>query len=150
VRGNFLPLVPQDKNYSLEQFNNIFYKWRDDYHRKMHHGTLQAPLDRYLDDLKNTNIKRVSENELDLIFYRTYKRKVHNDATVSVNSILFEAPAAYIGAFVELRHPMGQPSDLWIFEDEQPIVKLHKIDVQLNSNSPTSGIRFSKNDQEDQ
>jgi putative transposase len=146
VRQNFLPLAPTDKNYSLDEFNTMFHIWLENgYHRKTHHTTLQTPLDRYLTDLKNTAIKRIAEHELDLIFYRTYTRKVKNDATISINSILFEIPARYIGSFIEVRHPLGQPYDLWIFEHDKPVLKINKIDVHFNSNSLARGITFSKN-----
>jgi transposase InsO family protein len=145
VRQNFLPLVPVNKNYSLAEFNTMFHIWlENDYNRKIHHTTLQTPLDRYLADLKDTAVRRIAENELDLIFYRTYKRKVKNDATISINSVLFEVPTRYMGTFIEVRHPLGQPLDLWIFEHEKPVLKMNKVDVHYNSNSPTSGITFSK------
>jgi hypothetical protein len=124
----------------------MFHIWlENDYNRKIHHTTLQTPLNRYLTDLKDTAVKRIAENELDLIFYRTYKRKVKNDATISINSILFEVPTRYMGTFIEVRHPLGQPLDLWIFEHEKPVLKINKVDVNYNSNSPASGITFSKN-----
>ncbi len=149
VRLNFLPLLPNNVSYLLTQINDKFAKYRDNYHKTMHHSTMQTPLDRYIDDVKNTMVKRISENELDRIFYRTFKRKVNNDATISIKSILFEVPARYIGRFVEVRHPIGQPFDLWIFEDDQPTCHLTKVDVHLNSNLPAGGIKFSQNEQED-
>ena len=148
IRECFLPMVPTDRNYSLQEFNHIFRVWLDkDYHRKFHHGILQPPLDRYLDDVKNTNMRRIQQHELDLYFYQTYHRKVKNDATISVNSVLFEVPAKYIGAKIELRHPTGQPLDLWIYEHDQPVVKIQKVDPIRNSNLPIKGIKFATNNQ---
>jgi len=152
IRECFLPLVPKDRNYSLEQFNQLFRQWLNkDYHRKFHHGILQPPLDRYLDDVKNTMVRRIQQHELELHFYQTYHRKVKNDATVSVNSTLFEVPAKYIGARIELRHPTGQQLDLWLYEQDKPVVKIHKLDATLNSNLPANGIKFANQHQpEDQ
>ena len=119
------------------------------YHRRIHHGIAQTPLDRYLADLENTAVRRIDQNELDLHFYQTYQRKVKNDATVSVGAVLFEVPAKYIGAKVELRHPTGQPFDLWLYENDQPVVKIKKVDPILNSNSPLKGIRFANSNQQE-
>ncbi len=150
IRECFLPMVPKDRNYSLAEFNNMFRLWLDkDYHRKFHHGILQPPLDRFLDDVKNTNIRRIQQHQLDLYFYQSYRRKVKNDATISVKSTLFEVPAKYIGANIELRHPTGQPFDLWIYEHDQPVVKIHKVDPILNSNLPIKGIKFANNNQQE-
>lgn len=144
IRECFLPLVPMERNYSLEQFNTLFRHWLDkDYHRKFHHGILQPPLDRYLDDVKNTTLRRLPQQELELYFYQTYQRKVKNDATISVNARLFEVPAKYIGATIELRHPTGQPLELWLYENDQPVVKIQQVDPIFNSDSPLKGIKFA-------
>jgi transposase InsO family protein len=144
IRECFLPLVPKDRNYSLPEFNQLFREWLDqDYQRKFHHGILQPPLDRYLDDVKYTSVRRLPQQELELHFYQTYQRKVKNDATISVNATLFEVPAKYIGATIELRHPTGQPLELWLYEQQQPVIKIHPVDPGFNSNLPRQGIKFA-------
>jgi len=144
VRDGFLPLVSYSQNYSLEGFNHLFADWLDQrYHRKIHRGIAQTPLDRYLDDGKKTNIQRISQNDIELLFYQTYTRVVKNDSTVSVNSVLYELPPGYIGAKVELRHPTGKPLELWLYENEKPVLKLHKVDPVHNSQLPFNGIRFN-------
>jgi len=146
VREGFLSLVSRDKNYSLEQFNAIFAEWLNQhYHRQFHHGIAQTPLDRFLQDQNNVTIRRISQNELELHFYQTYRRKVKNDATISINATLFEVPAKYIGAFVELRHPTGQPFDLWLYENEQPVCKLQKVNLIENSRAKFRGLNFAQN-----
>ena len=137
-------MVSRQENYTLDGLNQLYADWLNQhYHRHIHHGIGQTPLNRYLNSAKQTTIRRISQNELDLLFYHTYVRTVKNDATVSVNSMLFEVPPKYIGTKVELRHPTGQPFDLWLYENEQPIVKLHQVIPVENSHSPFSGIRFA-------
>ncbi len=150
MRQGFLPLVHREQNYSLDEFNQLFADWLDkQYHRRIHHGIAQMPLDRYLVEVENTQVRRIEQNELDLHFYQTYQRKVKNDATVSVNAVLFEVPAKYIGAKVELRNPTGQPFDLWIYENNQPVAKIQQVDPVLNSNLPLKGIRFDNSNQKE-
>ncbi len=147
VRDGFMPLVSRQKNYSLETFNQLYADWLDkQYHRAIHRGIAQTPLDRYLDDTQNTTVKKIQQNELDLYFFQTYTRSVKNDATVSLNATLFETPAAYIGTKVELRHPTGQPNDVWIYENEQPVVKIQPVDPIFNSKTTHSGIQFNQDD----
>lgn len=146
VREGFLPLVPHDADYSLEEFNQRFAQWlAHHYHRRVHHGTNQTPLDRFLADMKNVNLRRLTDVELERYFYQSFQRKVKNDSTVSVDSVLFEVPAKYIGSFVELRHPTGQPDDLWLYENEQPVAKLQKVNLVENSRSGAHGMRFHSN-----
>jgi putative transposase len=150
VREGFLSLVSTEANYSLDQFNSLFADWLDkQYHRRLHHGILQTPMDRFFADLENVNIKRLSKEEIDSVFFQAFERLVKNDATVSLNSITFEVPAKYIGATVELRHPTSQPTDVWIYENGLPVVKIKPVDIHFNSNSPIHGIRFSLDQQED-
>jgi hypothetical protein len=106
-------------------------------------------MDRFLADLENVNIKRLSKDEIDSVFFQAFERLVKNDATVSLNSVTFEVPAKYIGATVELRHPTSLPTDVWIYENGLPVVKIKPVDIHFNSNSPIHGIRFSQNQQED-
>jgi putative transposase len=150
VREGFLPLVSTEPNYSLEQINHLFADWLDkQYQRRIHHGIFQAPLDRFLTNLENVNIKRLSREEIDQFFFQTFNRLVKNDATVSLNSVTFEVPAKYIGATIELRHPTSQPMDVWIYENGLPVVKIKPVDIHFNSNSPVHGIQFSLDQQED-
>ena len=145
VRDGFMPLVSRQKNYSLENFNQLYADWLDkQYHRVIHRGIAQTPLDRYLDDMQNTTVSKIQQHELDLHFFQTYTRRVKNDATVSLNATLFETPAAYIGAKVELRHPTGQPNDVWIYENEQPVIKILPVDPVFNSKTTHSGIQFNQ------
>jgi transposase InsO family protein len=145
VREGFLPLVPRNTDYSLDGFNQRFDEWLNQhYHRRFHHGILQTPLERFLQGQKNLPIRRVTETELEQYFYSTYRRRVKNDATVSVNATLFEVPAKYIGTYVELRHPTGQPLELGLYENQQPKFKLQKVNLVENSQSAHHGIHFAK------
>jgi hypothetical protein len=106
-------------------------------------------MDRYLSDIKNTSITRIDQNQLDLYFYQTHQRRVKNDATISLEGICFEVPPQYIGSKIEIRHPMGQPLDLWIYEKGKPVSKIKKIDPVFNSRNQPEGIRFSQNKDEE-
>lgn len=151
VREGFLPLLAREHDYSLERFNQLFADWLDkQYHRRIHHGIGQPPLDRYLNDLQQITVRRLDQNDIERHFFQSYLRLVKNDATVSVNAILFEVPPKYIGAKVELRHPTAQPLNLYIYENEQPVVKIKPVDPAFNSNYSGKGIRFWNNHNEEE
>ncbi len=149
VRQNFLPLCSLNDSYTLEQFNQLFSNWEvaplalDQYHRRIHQGIGQPPLDRFLDDMKNVQVRRISPDELEQFFYQTVHRLVKNDSTVSVNSILFEVPAKYIGSKIEIRYPFDKPCELYLYENDKPICKLNKLDAVENSSRSVEGIKFS-------
>ncbi len=110
VREGFLTVIDRQQNYSLDRFNQMFEQWlQNHYYRVAHHSIGRPPLDCYLNDLKTTAVRRIEQNELDLYFYQTFKRTVKNDATISLNGVLFEVPPQYIGCKIEVRHPTGAP-----------------------------------------
>lgn len=149
VRGSFLAIMDRNKSYTLDEFNQLFSHWIDQhYHLAMHHTIGETPIDRYLNDLKNTSISRIDQNQLDLYFYQTHQRHVKNDATISLGGNCFEVPPQYIGSKIEIRHPMGQPLSLWIYENDKPVSKIQMVDPVFNSSSAVGGIRFSLNKDE--
>jgi Integrase core domain. len=98
VRQKFLPFVEPQKIRDLVQINDYFKDWLEkEYTNEHHHGINTYPINRFMEDLKNISIKRATEEELDLAFQITLMRKVKNDSTVSVNSVLYECPTKYIG-----------------------------------------------------
>jgi len=144
VRQDFLPLCSLNTPYSQDQFNQLFSNWLDQYHHRFHHGIGQAPLDRFLGCMKNIQIRRISPDELEQFFYQIVYRLVKNDSTVSVNSILFEAPHKYIGSKIEIRYPFDQPCSLYLYENDKPVCKLNKLDQVENSCRTVEGIKFSQ------
>lgn len=100
-----------------------------------------------MDDLKHTRIKRISSHELDLACYMTIERKVKNDSTVSINGTLYEAPPKFIGKKIEIRYPIDKPDHLHLYENNQPVGRLHKVNPIENANPPTWGIKFDKGDE---
>jgi len=142
VRQKFLPLIDLQ---SLEDLNTTFSRWLDkEYQKGFHHGINTRPMDKWMDDLKNTQIKRITSKELDLAFYIAIKRRVKNDATISVNSTLYEVPHTFIGKTIEIRCPSDRPQELTIYEDEKPVARLKKVDLHENASPACWEIRFDK------
>jgi putative transposase len=150
VRAKFLATLPNDQINSLEQLNQLFERWLEkEYHKYLHTGIGQTPMERYIQDLKHTSTTRVAEEELDRAFQVTIKRTVKNDATVSVNSKSYECPHRFIGKTVEIRYPSDKPQQLMIYQDDKPVVQLKQVQLHQNANVPAWAIRFNKEDKED-
>jgi len=133
VRDMFMPLI-DFKNITLDELNLRFTEWiENEYHKNRHSGIDDKPIDKYLNDLKQTQISRISEAELKLMFYVSIKRRVKNDSTVSVNSDIYETPTKYIGRYIEIRYATDIPEDLFIFENDKSVYKLKKINPVENA-----------------
>ena len=100
-------------------------------------------MERLLKDVNSVKIERLPKETLDLIFYRTIKRFVKQDCTVSINGKLYEAPGKYIGLQVELRYPSSSPQDIYIFEQDKPVYKLKTLNLQENANQPFVSLSYS-------
>jgi putative transposase len=147
VRQKFLSMLrlPED----IDSLNEAFDLWlQDDYHRYMHHGINAKPLDRFMEDIKTTSVKRPSEEELDTAFQITLHRRVKNDSTVSISGVLYECPTEFIGKKIEIRHPSDKPQDMLIYVQDKPVSKLIKLDVHENAKPPHLGIRFSQEEKQ--
>lgn len=150
VRSRFLAVVNLGESTSLEYLNTLFDEWLEhDYHRRIHSGIKERPLDRYMRSLASSRPRKVSREEIDLVFYRTLKRKVRGDCTVSIARRLFEVPADWIGKTVEIRYPLDEPDKLYIFSAGNPVCRLRPVNLVDNART-TKPIRFSLFDDEEQ
>lgn len=145
VRDKFLPFVDIKEIDSIDTFNMALSQWLDKEYQKSYHNGIDAkPMDKWIDDIKVRQIRKISANELDQAFLVTIKRKVKNDSTISVNNILYEVPPQFIGKIVQIRYPSDKPEALTIYENDTPVYKLKKVNPIDNANPPAWEIKFNK------
>jgi len=133
VRQMFLPDICTD-NLTINELNVKFELWlKNSYHKSIHRGIKMAPMDRFLQELSSTKIKRISEDELENHFLATIKRKVKNDSTVSIEGSLYEVPAKYIGSYVEIRFPLYDETRIYLYENNNSVCRLKKVDIHENA-----------------
>ena len=127
LRTQLLPELPEQ--LSLEQLNSRFDSYIEHmYHQRVHGGTGQTPLDRYLQDAKA--LRRAPEN-LPEYFRKQARRKVNLDRTVKLDGRLYEAPAGLISRQVTLRYENYDRVE--VFLDEKPMGFLTELDRNINS-----------------
>ncbi len=144
VRTMFMPTVDRS-GLTLSNLNSLFQDWINKvYHKKVHQGIKETPMERFLKGLDVTPLKRVTKEELGFIFYRTIERKVKKDCTVSINGKLYEAPQKYMGRKVEIRYTSSSPEEFLIFQDDKPLDKLKLLDLHENANQPHVHLSYSK------
>ena len=132
VRDRFLSGVQE--GISLEELNEAFWLWlQDDYHHKLHTGIGERPVDRYNASVDKVPIRRLSKAELDEIFLIRYERVVNNDATISFKGCLFEVPTAYIRHRIEIRHPVDDPQDLYLYDSDVRVGRIKLVDKKENA-----------------
>lgn len=147
VRDKFLATLQKEEISNLEMLNDRFEHWLDkEYHKHLHTGIGETPMNRFMKN-NDTQIRRVSQHELDTAFQMTIRRKVKNDATISVNSHLYECPPQFIGTTIEIRYPSDKPRDLTIYLNDKPLAKIKKVNLHENADNHTLGISFTKKEE---
>jgi len=132
VRDRFLSGV--QNGISLDEINEAFYLWlKEDYHHKLHSGIKARPIDRYHVSLEKTSIRRLSKAELDEIFLVRHERVVNNDSTISFKGAIYEAPTAYIRQRIEIRHPVDDPEDLYLYDKNVRVGAIKLVDKKENA-----------------
>ena len=132
VRDRFLSGIRE--GITLLELNEAFSLWlRDDYHHRLHHGIDEKPIDRYNASLGRIEIRRLSKAELDEIFLVRHERIVNNDATISFKGSLYEVPPAYIRQRIELRHPLDNPHELFLYDNDVRVGRIKLLDKKENA-----------------
>jgi hypothetical protein len=134
VRERFLPGSKEVMN--KDELNQAFALWlRDEYHHKVHSGISERPLDRYHASAGRVYIRRLSAAELDEMFLVRYERIVNNDATISFKGCLYEVPPAYIRQRIEIRHPVDDPQELYLYDNGVRVGRVKLLNQKENASS---------------
>ena len=132
IRDRFLSGVMTD--ITLDELNEAFWLWlQNDYHHKLHTGIGERPIDRYNASLERVPIRRLSKNELNEIFLIRHERVVNNDATISFKGDLYEVPSAYIRHRIEIRHPVDDLMELYLYDNGVRVGKIKLVDKKENA-----------------
>jgi hypothetical protein len=123
-----LPLLPSE--VTLSTLNECLTAWISEYHNTVHSSTRQTPLRRYLDHLEAL---RSAPKDLWDYFRVPAVRKVDKDRTVSLNGMLYEAPAGLIGNTVTLLYHKKDPKRVEVFLEERSYGFLTPLNAAINS-----------------
>jgi len=132
VRERFLSGITDTA--SIDELNDSFRLWlQEDYHHKLHSGIGEKPIDRYNASVSKIPIRRLSKGELDEIFLVRCERIVNNDATISFKGSIYEVPAAYIRHRIEIRHPVDDPQELYLYDNDIRVGRIRLVDKKENA-----------------
>lgn len=131
VRDRFLSEVNQTT--TLPELNASFSYWLNDYHHRTHTGIKEKPVDRYNRSVNRIEINRMSQSELNEIFLVRHERIVNNDATISFKGRIYEVPAAYIRQRIEIRHPVDDGLELFVYDNDVRVGRLKLVDTRENA-----------------
>ncbi len=106
LQKNFEQPLVFDKVTSLEQLNNRLWQWIEQGYHQQAHSSLegQSPAERYRQRSDKVRLYHGLPEDFERLFYKRIERRVRKDATISVDSCLWEAPTHLRGVKVQVRY----------------------------------------------
>jgi len=127
VRSQFLTELSE--TIGIEELNQLFQRYIEErYHTRIHGGTGQPPIDRYLEDAR---MLRKAPDALPEYFRKKEIRTVNNDRTVKLHGRLYEAPTGLVGMKIILR--FENYDRIEVFVDGTSRGFLTDLDQEINS-----------------
>lgn len=121
VQREFMSEARHADIHSLEELNSFLNTWLEmEYHRVEHHSIGSTPIDRYHDDLKRVQIRKIeSLEEITEIFLYREKRYVHSSSgIVKLNGNLYQVKNfGLLGLEVEIRFDPFDISRIFVYVD---------------------------------
>lgn len=137
VRSCFLNSIDISLIKSIDELNSKFNKWlNEEYQRKVHSGTNMAPLDFFMK--QSEHIKMFSNpDSIDEHFLIRANRKIAHDATLKLESVLYETDPILSKKHVEVRYDPEWLNDssmpILIFEHGKQIGTARQVNFNDNS-----------------
>ncbi|MFW6280987.1 MAG: DDE-type integrase/transposase/recombinase [Halanaerobium sp.] len=134
LHDQWMNLINWNDFNSLDELNASLYDFvENDYNQTVHSSINAKPIEKflkYIDQIKMIESKK----KLDYMFLYRVNRTVKNDATISLQNILFETPMKYIGDKINLRYDPTSLDKAFIFSDEGKILEtIYPVDKIANS-----------------
>jgi putative transposase len=132
---------------SINELNESLNQYVESQYNSTYHSGIKAkPIDKFMSNIKS--IKLLSEQEIKNTFLYRVIRKVKNDATVSVDTKLYEVPVQYIGSRINIRYDPTNDEEAYIFNENgerlEWIFKVNKIDnSKIRRGSKKDPVDFS-------
>lgn len=145
LKSRWLNALDIESITSLEGLNDELFAYISRHNTTLHSSTGELPIERYRNDL--SRVKIVSDREwLDNCFMNRINRRVNNDATVSIDKVLYDVPMQFIKQKVEIRYLPDDMENAYIYYDEakHSIRKIDKVENGKTKRKNSLAIDYSK------
>lgn len=143
VRMRFLSCLNPDELKSIEELNQKFAKWlTEDYQCKEHSALGVSPLDFFMKQVNRIRFFH-DPSVLEEHFLIRTTRKIHHDATINLESMLYETDPSFCNMKVEIRYDPLWIKDsthtIWIFKDGKKIGEARQVNAHENARVKRKG-----------
>ena len=129
LRNRFLNILDTDSLSGIGELNSKLQEYIQKHNTTVHSATGMTPHDRYMQDLEHIKMP-VSTPWLEECFMNRIKRLVRNDATVTIDKVLYDVPMEFIRSKVEIRYLPDAMEKAYIWHEKQkyPIRRTNKVE----------------------
>lgn len=143
VRQRFLVRIDPTQIKGLDELNLRFWQWlEEDYQRKLHSALNMSPLDFFMSQAHQVTLFSNPEL-LEEYFLLRITRKVNHDATLSVETILYETDQSLANSRVEVRYEpewLSNPAHpLLLYRDGRKVAEARQVNFHDNSHVKRKG-----------
>lgn len=143
VRQRFLARIDPTVIKSLDELNLRFWQWlEEDYQRKMHSSLNMSPLDFFISQANRITLFS-NPQLLEEHFLIRVTRKVNHDATLSLETILYETEQSLANSRIEVRYEpewLTNPNyPLLLYKDGIKIAEARQVNFQDNAHVKRKG-----------
>jgi hypothetical protein len=138
LKSRWLRGLDMSQIRSLDEFNRELAEAVRKHNLTVNSSTGQTPMDRFLATRDRIRTPE-SERWLDECFMNRMRRKVKNDATLSLLNIQFDAPLQFVRQSVEVRFLPDRLNEAYIFDDGTRY-PLKITDKQANSKAKRDNL----------
>jgi len=126
VRSQFLPGFT---GTTIEELNEGFATWLEEYNNHKHSATGKTPLKRFADGIECI---RPTPADLREHFRKKVQRKITKDRTIMLDNHLYEGPVELIGKKVDLLFHEGQYDQIELKHGQKSYGIVKPVDVHTN------------------
>lgn len=143
VRQRFLTRLDPSGLKNIDELNLRFWHWlEEDYHRKAHSALNMSPLDFFMSQAHQVTLLS-DPGLLEEYFLLRVNRKVNHDATLSVDTVLYETDQSLACSRVEVRYEpqwLSVPSrPLLLYRDGCKVGEARQVNFYDNSKVKRKG-----------
>lgn len=145
IKDCWMNIMDWNKIASIDELNELFNSFLElNYNNQIHSSIKMKPMDKLMEHINNLRFIN-SKEILDNIFLHRITRKVKNDATVSLNSMLFEVPQQYINQNINIRYEALNLEKAYIFDKNENLIHtIYPVKKVDNSKIKRSSINYSE------
>lgn len=133
VKDKFFNCLDWNTIVDINQAQNMYSEFLNkEYINKEHSSIQQTPRERFMRDV--SNIKRLTNEQIEECFLHRETRNVRNDATISFRDMLYEVPQEFIKKKIVIKYKPTQIDELYIYNDKnERVCSIKVIDKVSNS-----------------